>query len=192
MSWSNQSWYTLLLLALLSAGNPAPSRSTQAPPRLNVLFIAVDDLRPELGCYGSPIAQSPNIDSLARRGVIFTRAYCQQAVCTPSRTSVLTGLRPDSTKVYNLRTHFRETTSNVITLPQYFKHQGYHTGYDLARDRAYRRGGLVLSPLASQRELNERNLHLTSFCGSLLLPGKGRCTANSFRHESRTPWGRSS
>jgi iduronate 2-sulfatase len=127
MSWINRSWYTLLLLALLSAGNPAPTRSTQAPPRLNVLLIAVDDLRPELRCYGSPIVQSPNIDSLARRGVIFTRAYCQQAVCTPSRTSVLTGLRPDSTKVYNLRTHFRETTSNVITLPQYFKHQGYHT-----------------------------------------------------------------
>ncbi len=127
MSWINRSCYALLLLALLSAGGPAPARSKQTPPRLNVLFIAVDDLRPELGCYGSPIVQSPNIDSLARQGMIFTRAYCQQAVCTPSRTSVLTGLRPDGTKVYNLRTHFRETTSNVVTLPQYFKQQGYHT-----------------------------------------------------------------
>ena len=66
--------------------------------RKNVLFIAVDDLRPELGCYGHPYIQSPHMDDLARSGMVFKNAYCQQAVCAPSRTSLLTGLRPDSTR----------------------------------------------------------------------------------------------
>jgi arylsulfatase A-like enzyme len=100
-----------------------------APPedKLNVLFIAVDDLRPELNCYGATHIQSPNIDKLAQTGVMFNRAYCQQAVCSPSRTSLLTGLRPDSTKVYDLETHFRDTVPDVIALPQQFKNHGYHT-----------------------------------------------------------------
>jgi len=97
------------------------------PKRMNVLFIAVDDLRTELGCYGVDQVKSPNIDLLAEQGTLFNRAYCQQAVCSPSRTSLLTGLRPDLTKVYDLVTHFRTTVPNVITLPQYFKKQGYFT-----------------------------------------------------------------
>ncbi|MDH7480649.1 MAG: sulfatase-like hydrolase/transferase [Armatimonadota bacterium] len=95
--------------------------------KYNVLFIAVDDLRPTLGCYGAPVIKTPNIDALAARGTVFTRAYCQQAVCSPSRTSLLTGLRPDSTKVYNLEDHFRKFIPNVVTLPEYFKKHGYHT-----------------------------------------------------------------
>jgi arylsulfatase A-like enzyme len=88
----------------------------------------VDDLRPELGCYGNRIVKTPNIDRLARRGVVFTRAYCQQSVCTPSRTSFLTGLRPDTTKVYdNGRGEFRKLLPNVITLPQLFLQHGYET-----------------------------------------------------------------
>jgi len=95
--------------------------------KLNVLFIAIDDLRPEAGCYGNPTIKTPSIDALARRGTLFNRAYCQQAVCSPSRTSLLTGRRPDTTKVYDLQTHFRLHLPDVVALPQYFKQHGYHT-----------------------------------------------------------------
>jgi iduronate 2-sulfatase len=97
------------------------------PEKMNVLFIAVDDLRTELGCYGVDQIKSPNIDRLAAQGTLFNRAFCQQAVCSPSRTSLLTGLRPDSTKIYDLETHFRSTVPDVVTLPQFFKSQGYYT-----------------------------------------------------------------
>lgn len=95
--------------------------------KLNVLFVAVDDLKPAIGCYGDRLAKTPHLDALAARGVAFTRAYCQQAVCSPSRSSLLTGRRPDSTKVWDLQTHFRTALPDVVTLPQHFKANGWHT-----------------------------------------------------------------
>lgn len=96
------------------------------PRRLNVLFIAVDDLRPELGIYGAGHVKSPNIDALGRSGTVFTHAYCQQALCNPSRASMLTGLRPDTLRVWNLQTDFRTTRPDAVTLPQRLKQNGYH------------------------------------------------------------------
>lgn len=101
------------------------AESPQTQKRPNILFIAVDDLRPELGCYGVRGIKSPQIDRLAASGVKFERAYCQQAVCNASRASLLTGLRPDSTRVWDLVTPLRTTVTNVVTLPQYFKQHGY-------------------------------------------------------------------
>ncbi|QDT00891.1 sulfatase [Adhaeretor mobilis] len=103
----------------------AETTATATPKRLNVLFLIADDLRPELGCYGNTVIKSPHIDRLAERSLVFNRAYCQQAVCSPSRTSVLTGTRPDTSRVWDLRTHFREALPLVVTLPQLFKEHGY-------------------------------------------------------------------
>jgi len=94
---------------------------------MNVLFVVVDDLRPELACYGKKEILSPNIDGLARDGLLFERAYCQQAVCAPSRSSVLSGCRPDTTRIYDLHTPLRQVMPDVLSLPQHFKNNGYQT-----------------------------------------------------------------
>ena len=117
----------LLCVLVLGAGGGLPS--AVAAPRPNVLFIAIDDLRPELGCYGHSLVKSPNIDRLARQGLRFSRAYCQEAICGPSRASLMTGLRPDSVGVVHNATYFRDTVPNVVTLPQHFRNHGYQTVY---------------------------------------------------------------
>ena len=104
-----------------------PKRHVNAGGQYNVLFIIVDDLRPMLGCYGHPEMHTPNIDALAQRGTVFNRAYCQYPMCSPSRTSIITGLRPETTHVLNNSTDFRQSLPDVVTLPQYFKESSYHT-----------------------------------------------------------------
>lgn len=111
----------VLLLSQIHALRAADT----TPQKPNVLFIAIDDLRPELGCYGKNYIQSPNIDSLAKNGIVFNHAYVQQSVCSPSRTVVMTGVRPDTSKVWDLVTHFRTALPNVVTLGQCFQQNGY-------------------------------------------------------------------
>ncbi|MFT4690734.1 MAG: sulfatase [Verrucomicrobiia bacterium] len=98
---------------------------SNAATKPNIIFIAIDDLRPELGCYGSPIAKSPNLDQLAAEGMLFNRAYCQQAICSPSRASLMTGARPDTIGVVENTAYFRELNPDIVTLPQHFIANGY-------------------------------------------------------------------
>ena len=112
----------LLLLATLWTTNSLAARP-------NILFIAIDDLRPELGCYGSPIAKSPHLDKLAANGLRFHRAYCQQAICSPSRASLMTGARPDTIRVIENTAYFRELNPDIVTLPQHFIKHGYEAVY---------------------------------------------------------------
>ncbi|MDX2036907.1 MAG: sulfatase-like hydrolase/transferase [Isosphaeraceae bacterium] len=109
-------------ICILSLGSIAA-----AADRPNVLLICVDDLKPAIGCYGDPLAKTPAIDALAKRGVRFDRAYCNQAVCAPSRNALLTGLRPQTLGIYDLGTNFRLSRPDAITLPQHFKNHGYRT-----------------------------------------------------------------
>ncbi len=119
----------ILMLATSRCQQAEQQAAEKADLPMNILFIAVDDLRPELGCYGKDYIHSPNIDRLATKSLVFDRAYCQQAVCSPSRTSLMTGLRPDATEIYGLQTHFRDVVPGVVTLPQHFKENGYHTEF---------------------------------------------------------------
>ena len=116
--------YLCLFCGLLLLGCQSDAQESARP---NILFIAVDDLRPELGAYGNVHIQTPHMDRLAEQGITFLQAHVQQAVCSPSRSSLMTGLRPDSLRVWDLQTRFRDTTPDVVTLPQYFKQHGYHT-----------------------------------------------------------------
>jgi arylsulfatase A-like enzyme/alpha-L-arabinofuranosidase len=99
----------------------------RSEPRYNVLFIAVDDLKPVLNCYGESQIVSPNIDRLANRGMVFTNAYCQWSVCGPSRASVMTGQTPDGTGIRNLTSLLRAESPELVTLPEYLKNKGYVT-----------------------------------------------------------------
>jgi iduronate 2-sulfatase len=111
----------IALLWLTISASPAAEK-----PRL-VLFLAADDLRCDLACYGHPAARTPNFDRLAQRSVVFHRAYCQQALCNPSRASLLTGKRPDQLGIWDLPTHFRSSHPNALTIPQHFRNHGWFT-----------------------------------------------------------------
>jgi uncharacterized sulfatase len=116
----------LLLLALLAL--TIPLRASDSPaPRLNVLHIVADDLNVDLSCYGHEIVRSPNIDRLAERGVRFDRAYCNYPVCNPSRTSFLSGKRPDTTGIVDNVTPTRTFLKDTVMLPQLFRQQGWRT-----------------------------------------------------------------
>lgn len=115
-----KSWY-FLALGLLTSGHLFAVES----PKPNVLLICVDDLKPAIGCYGDEMAKTPNIDALGQRAVVFERAYCNQAVCAPSRNALMTSLRPQTLGIYDLATNFRQSRPDAVTLAQHFRQAGY-------------------------------------------------------------------
>lgn len=119
----NKSGFLFLLVALLFS----QITIAQQKSKPNILFIAVDDLKPVLGCYGDKLIKTPNIDRLAKMGTVFLNNYCQQAVCGPTRASLMTGKRPDYTKVWDLKTPMRDMVPDILSLPQYLITQGYST-----------------------------------------------------------------
>ncbi len=114
-------FFGLFILIFLS-----PSTIHAQKKKMNILFISVDDMNNDLGVYGHSLVKSPSIDRLASKGMTFEKAYCQMPWCSPSRSSLLTGLRPNKTKVMDLQYHFRQELPDIVTLPQLFKNNGYH------------------------------------------------------------------
>ncbi len=112
---------TLFGLVLITAATVA------AAEKPNVLLVCVDDLKPLLGCYGTPVIRSPGIDRLAARGVRFECAFANQAVCAPSRNALMTGLRPQTIGIYDLGTNFRNAVPDAVTVAQHFQRHGYRT-----------------------------------------------------------------
>ena len=154
-------WFIGCLLLFAAMDTP--------PAKPNVMLICVDDLKPVLGCYGDKVVKTPNIDRLASRSMRFDAAYCNQAVCSPSRNALLTGLRPQTLGIYDLGTNFRQGRQNAVTLPQWFKANGYsaqgmgkifHVGHGNTNDEAswsvpYFRGKVVDYALPeNKRELS--------------------------------------
>jgi uncharacterized sulfatase len=121
---------TMTRRQLFAQGAAAVAPGARATPPYNILLIASDDMNTSLGCYGHPVAKTPHLDALARRGVRFDRAYCQFPLCGPSRASCLTGLRPDHTQVLENNVDFRHHLPRVTTLPQLFRRSGWQTARD--------------------------------------------------------------
>ncbi len=147
--------YSSIAAVFLLSLNFGANKSETANIPMNVLFVTIDDLRPTLGCYGAPLIKTPNIDKVAAEGILFERAYCQAAICAPSRPSLLSGLRPDSTGVYGFIKTFREKAPNVVTLPELFKNNGYLSTYygkvfhsDKPDPQSWSREGHLVEPVA--------------------------------------------
>ncbi len=118
---------TILSIVLVFGSLFFNDATAQQKAKPNILFIAIDDLKPILGCYGNTLIKTPNIDRLAKMGTVFMSNYVQQAVCGPTRASLMTGKRPDYTKVWDLKTKMRDINPTILSLPQYFITQGYTT-----------------------------------------------------------------
>src|SRR4051812_4774518 len=168
--------YAVVVISLFSFSNWA-----YGAERPNVLFIYSDDLNMNVGCYGDTPVKTPNIDRLAARGVRFERAYCQFPLCNPSRASTMTGLRPDSLKVYDLQTNLREGHPRITTLPELFKNNGYFSArvgkiYHYGVPRQIGSGGmddpdswdLAINPRGRDKDEEEKIHLLTRGTGTTL------------------------
>jgi iduronate 2-sulfatase len=167
--------FVLAIAATAVASHAAEPLATNAATRPNILFIAIDDLRPELGCYGDTVVKSPNIDKLAASGMRFDRAYCSVAVCGASRASLMTGILPTKIRYVSFTAKVDEDTPNAITMPQTFKEAGYvtrangkvfHTSTDTA-ERSWSR------PVGKPRGFDPEELEAATLAASKAKDGKG-------------------
>jgi iduronate 2-sulfatase len=127
----NIKWLLCSIISIAIFGS-CENNSTSPTKRIvqkrpNILFVSIDDLGPNLGVYDNTVIVSPNIDAFAKTGTTFRNTYCQAAVCAPSRASLMTGLRPDSTRVWHLGDKFRKLHPGITTMPQHFNKHGYRT-----------------------------------------------------------------
>ncbi|MEC7903489.1 MAG: sulfatase [Verrucomicrobiota bacterium] len=150
-------WQKIFMILSLSLGVACCELqgADPSPTQPNILFIAIDDLRPELGCYGAEKVHSPHIDQLAADGLKFNRAYCQQAICSPSRASLMTGLYPHRLGVIENTTYFRDLHPDLVTLPQHFRRQGYETVYC---GKIFH-GRMTDEPLSWSRKPSRKGIH---------------------------------
>ena len=118
-------WRTPAIAVLLTPLAALHTADAAAPKKPNVLFVVFDDLNNRIGCYGDPVAKSPNLDRLAARGTVFARNYCQQPICTPSRASFMSGRRPDALGIWSMTTFLHDRFPDLPTIPQWFKQHGY-------------------------------------------------------------------
>ena len=119
--------FSIIVILVFTVCSANQKNTNQQAKKPNILFIAVDDLKPWVSAYGDKHAKTPGMDKLASEGLVFKNTYCQQAICAASRASIMTGMRPDRTRIWDLVTVPRQVNPNIVTIPQYFKSQGYET-----------------------------------------------------------------